>query len=250
MTEPSTTVTPTEPTAPNPPTPAPDLLQPAPTTPEPAPTSLPAPNVVEYEPTGDASLDVALAFFGKQGLGLDSPELDQAGKGNFSYLEARFAAMGDKAPPGWREHVNLARDAHARMEATKKTEFEELQKSIHDAVGGAENWKEVVAFAQEHFKTDAAKLDEVKDALNGGGLAAIAMATYLHYQALGSKSTGNISGQSAVDSSAIVAASGGAGAITDPAVFKAEQHKLIQQFGFQKYDQTPEWQALLRRRKY
>jgi hypothetical protein len=158
--------------------------------------------------------------------------------------------MGDKAPAGWKEHVNLARDAHTRMEASRKTEFEELEKSIHEAVGGKENWQAVTAFAHEHYKADAKKFGEVKEALNGGGLGAVAMAAYLHQQALGSNTPGNIVGQSAASSSGIVAASGGLGAITDAATFKAEQQKLIAQFGFQKYDQTPEWQALIRRRAY
>lgn len=223
--------------------PQPDLLQQAP------PTAS-EPNVVEYEPTGDVSLDIALGFFGRQGLGLDSPELAEAAKGNFAYLEAKFAGMGDKAPAGWKEHVNLARESHTRMEATRKSDFEALEKSIHEVVGGAENWKTVTAFAHSQYGADEAKFNQVKDALNGGGLGAVAMAAYLHAQALGSKSAGNIDGQQAVSTAGIMAANGSLGAITDPAVFKAEQRALMDKHGFHNYDKTPEWQALLRRRAY
>lgn len=223
--------------------PQPDLLQQAPPTAN-------EPNVVEYEPTGDVSLDIALGFFGRQGLGLDSPELAEAAKGNFAYLEAKFAGMGDKAPAGWKEHVNLAREAHGRMETARKTEFEALEKSIHEVVGGPENWKTVTAFAHAQYGSDEVKFNQVKDAINGGGIGAVAMAAYLHAQALGSKSAGNIDGQQAVSTAGIMASNGGLGAITDPAVFKAEQRALMDKHGFHHYDKTPEWQALLRRRAY
>lgn len=235
------------------PPPQPPVKQPAPPQPDllqQAPPNGNEPNVIEYEPTGDVSLDIALGFFGKQGLGLDSPELAEAAKGNFSYLEAKFAGMGDKAPAGWKEHVNLAREAHGRMEAARKTEFEALEKSIHEVVGGPENWKTVTAFAHAQYGSDEVKFNQVKAAINGGGLGAVAMAAYLHAQALGSKSAGNIDGQRAVSTASIMASNGGLGAITDPAVFKAEQRALMDKHGFHNYDKTPEWQALLRRRAY
>ena len=88
----------------------------APVVPVVAPVVAPAtPAAVTFEPTGDVSLDVALNFLGAQGLTLESPELIEAGKGNFQYLEGKFAAMGDKAPAGWREHVNMAKEAHTRI---------------------------------------------------------------------------------------------------------------------------------------
>ena len=71
--------------------PQPDLLQQAPPTAN-------EPNVVEYEPTGDVSLDIALGFFGRQGLGLDSPELAEAAKGNFAYLEAKLDLNATQKP--------------------------------------------------------------------------------------------------------------------------------------------------------
>lgn len=224
----------------------------APVAPVVAPVVAPAtPAAVTFEPTGDVSLDVALNFLGAQGLTLESPELIEAGKGNFQYLEGKFAAMGDKAPAGWREHVNMAKEAHTRIEKRNNDEYVALEKSIHDAVGGPETWAAVTKYAQDTYAKDSTERAEIADTLNAGGLGAIAMAQFLHNQALASTRATNVPGAAAVDTTTVTNTQVGSMArITDQATFKAEQRKLIAQFGMSAYDKTPEWQALTARRAF
>lgn len=221
-----------------------DLLAPA----TPAQPATPAAtnaddNTITYEPTGDVGLDLALEFFGKMGLALDSAEMQEAGKGNFQYLEAKLASMGDKAK-GYESYLALGKDAQARIEAKSKADFEALEKTVHDAVGGKETWAAVQQFARTAYKPD--ELKEVSGVLNAGGIGATAMAHYLHQQALAANGT-TVPGKSAVDTSSTPAAPLANLSPLTREAWRAEYQKGIAKHGIVGFSKTPEYAALQQR---
>lgn len=210
------------------------------------------PQVVEYEyePTGDAGLDIVLAFLGKNGLGADSPQIDQAMQGNFTYLEAFFAGKGDKAPAGWQQYMVLAKDSYERTLAAEKSTAEDRTKLIHDKAGGKEVWDAISAFAQEKYGKDEKAYKGLRDALAGTEEVATAIVQSLYNEAM---EAGRITKTGAAVTGAnvgTVPASSGGGLITDRAEYRAEQAALISKFGIARYSTTPEYAALQARCRF
>lgn len=143
----------------------------------PAPTAAGAPTPVEYEPTGDPGMDLFLSFIGKQGFGADDPAVKAAEVGDFSLLRAQLALKGDKAQ-GWEQLVALGEKSfNAQLEASKAKAAKDAA-AIHSAVGGAENWAKVQAWAAQNAEPE--ERTAVNAALKAGGIAAKAMALYLN----------------------------------------------------------------------
>lgn len=154
-------------------TPAPLSLDP------PAPPLTPAvPDgvVIEYTPTGDAGLDVALAFVGQRGLGPEHPGIVAAQKGDFKPLEDALKALGDKAK-GYAPYLAAAKQSYETISAKTKATTEATTKSVLEAVGGVANWNQVQAWAAAN--ADPHEKAEVNAAFKAGGLAATAMAKTL-----------------------------------------------------------------------
>lgn len=111
-------------------------------------------DAVEYKPTGDPGMDLALSFVGKQGIKPDHPAMVAATNGDFSFIKATLAALGDKAR-GWEQHVALAEQSYARAATEANTAKAAATAAIHDAVGGEANlgpilkWASSVASAEE-----------------------------------------------------------------------------------------------------
>lgn len=133
---------------------------------------------VKYDPTGDAKLDMSLAFLGKLGIAPDHPGMLAAGKGDFSILKAHLSTMGDTAR-GWEANVALGESAYAATQATHAERASKDRTAIYAAAGGEETWKAVKDFAALATADTPAEREAVNAALNGGGLAAVAMAAYL-----------------------------------------------------------------------
>jgi hypothetical protein len=141
--------------------------------------------VVQYDPTGDPGLDVALDFVGARGFGPDHPAIQAAEKGDFGPLKAALAALGDKAK-GWEKHVALAELSNTNRVEKAKAEVAANQEAINKVVGGQENWNAIAVWAREN--SEPAEKTAINKALAAGGIAAKAMAAYLdqcHQKAAG-----------------------------------------------------------------
>lgn len=147
-----------------------------PATPPVAPPAPPADNVVVYDKTGDSGLDVALRYVGERGLGPDHAAMQAAMKGDFAPLEQALGGLGDKAK-GFKEYVDLAKDSYGRRQAAEQTKASATSKVVYDAVGGAEQWAAIQAWAAQH--ADASEKAELNAAFKAGGMAATAAAKYL-----------------------------------------------------------------------
>lgn len=171
------------------PTPAP---VPAPA-PVPVPAPAPVPLVVDtpaptpqahaalngFEPTGDPGIDLALGFFGKLGLKESDPEIVEAGKGNFDYLKAKLATLGAKAE-GYEQYLALAQKGYESYHASQAAALEAREKTVHEAVGGAENWAAIQTWAQENGTPE--ELAAFKAGIRQGGVVATAVAQFLSNQ--------------------------------------------------------------------
>lgn len=196
--------------------------------------------VITYEPTGDVALDLSLEFFGKLGLALDSPELAEAGKGNFQYLEAKLAALGDKAK-GYEKYIALAKEAHTRLDAGQKAATDARRKTVHDAVGGEETWKGITDHV--HANATPEEKEEVRKALMQGGIVAQAMAKLLHSNYLAA--TGTVAEPQAAVKGQETAPKGTPLTLTG---YKQELNTLVAKIGSANVEGHPEYTAL--RRKY
>lgn len=165
------------PAAPLAPLEIPSVAPEAPVAEAPAPVAdvTPESKPVVYEKTGDVGLDVALDFIGKFGFGPEHPAVKAAQDGDFTLLKAQLGA--NPKALGWEGMVALAQRS---QETTAKATQEKIAKdvaAIHGAVGGAENWNAISAWAASN--AEPAERAEVNAVLKGGGLAAKAMASWL-----------------------------------------------------------------------
>lgn len=196
---------------------------------------------VTYEPTGDAGLDLALEYFGGLGLSFDSPEIQEAGKGNFSYLEAKLAALGEDAKGGER-YLAIARDAYGRLKEGSKAEYEARKATVLEAVGGEETWNSIKEYVKANAEPN--ELEEVRAALGQGGLVAKAMAELLHRQYLAASGT-TVEPPSPVRHQASAPAGG---APLTRAGYLEELNGLVAKIGSHRLEGSPEYAAL--RKKY
>lgn len=164
------------------PTPAPAPTPPAPSPQAPADTvSIPEPattaaEVIEYSPTPDPGLNLALKFVGKLGFGPDHPAMKAAVDGNFDQLKGALTQLGDKAA-GWEDMVALAERAYETESTSTKERQAKDQAAIFEVVGGEANWKAIQTWAGKNAEPH--EREAVNKALGMGGMAAKAMAAYL-----------------------------------------------------------------------
>jgi hypothetical protein len=174
--------TPGAPAAPAAPAAAPVAAAPAPdslTIGEPEPKAEPTPSaeaVVEYEPTGDPGLDLALDFLGSLGLGPEDPAMKAAIDGKFDLLEGKLSGMGDKAK-GYNKYLALAKKAHAEQSTKAAEKASKDAATIHAAVGGKEQWAAISKWAGDNAEPE--ERAQVNAALKQGGMVAKAMAVHL-----------------------------------------------------------------------
>lgn len=229
------------------PAPAPPAPEPAPT---PAPAAPPTPidpiapvekvdtkGRVTFEPTGDAGLDIALDYFGGLGLGLDTPEMQEAINGNFQYLEAKIAALGEKGAGG-EKYIGLAKAAHERHVQNETAAYEERKKVAYDAVGGEENWNKVQEFVTAN--AEPAELEAVKSAMATGGIVARAVAEMLHRQYMTASGTEIEPARPTVNQST---APVGSGQLT-LAGYREELNKLVAEVGSHRVNDDPRYARL------
>lgn len=197
--------------------------------------------VVTYEATGDVGLDLALEFFGGLGLAFESPEMQEAGKGNFSYLEAKIAALGDKAAGG-EKYLALAKSAYERLQSTDVAAYEARRQVAFDAVGGEETWNQITEFVTAN--ADPQELTDVKAALKQGGIVAQAMAKLLHERFLSASGT-TVTPASATRQQATTPQGG---APLSRESYLTELEAIVQKVGSMNVNDSPQYKAL--RAKY
>lgn len=131
---------------------------------------------VEYEPTGDAALDVALSFIGNLGIAGNDPAMQAAAVGNFALLEAKLATLGDKAQ-GWQQMIALAKQAQAASAAKVAEQVAQTDKAILSVVQSADNWKAITTWAAKTATPE--EKAEINRMIDGGPVQARAAATLL-----------------------------------------------------------------------
>jgi hypothetical protein len=197
-----------------------------------------------YAPTGSVSLDIALSFFGKQGIGPESPEAQAALRGDFSLLSAVLATKGDKAT-GWEQHVNLAQKAltdAAEAGKAKAAEVANIATAVTKEAGT--DWATVQTWAKA-----AADPDEkawFNSEIQKGGVAAKAAIAYVTNAYLKSNSS-TIHPPSAADSNR------GNGSANSSAGISAKEYAagvaaLYAKSGGRDVTRSPEYAALQNQR--
>lgn len=216
------------------PSPAPEPKAPS-FTPAPAPTP-PEGVTYEYQPTGDASLDLALGFIGNLGIGPEHPALKAAQQGDFSKMGEHLKSLGDKAK-GYERYIAAAQESVSRRNAARQESEKAVLKTITEAVGGSEQWNAihdwVAAEASDEQKA------EITRAFAAGPYAAQAMAVQL---AALYKQSGQAKAKPAVSNQAAATPAAGAGALS-PIEYRAEVRKLYAKYGY-RVEATREWQEL------
>lgn len=129
---------------------------------------------IEYEPTGDVGLDMALNFVGKVGIGANHPAMLAAQSGDFTILKATLAAKGAQ---GWEQFVALGEAAYARTSAEADKKATAGREAVYKEVGGEENWNAIKTWAGSN--ATAEEKAEINALLNQGGLAAKGAVKYL-----------------------------------------------------------------------
>lgn len=129
---------------------------------------------VGYEPTGDVGLDLALDFVGKAGISSQHPAMIAAATGDFTLLKATLAQKG---LTGWEQMVALGEAAFARTQAADKAKAAELQKTVHDIAGGADQWAAIQTWAGANATPEEKK--QINGLLAQGGVSAKSAVNYL-----------------------------------------------------------------------
>lgn len=243
--------------APAAPAPAPAAPAPAPAAPAPAPVPTPAsfapapapaapgaPDkgvVVEYTPTGDHALDLALHFIGGLGFGPERPEMQAAMRGDLGPLSKSLEALGDRAR-GFERYVSAAKASFDAKVEREKGAQEAVTKLAVEEAGSIERWNSIHKWASE--VADPGEKVQIDSALKAGGQAARAMVKYLS----------DLYAQSGLDKAPAKSPlkAGAAGAAPDSealtaAEYQAEIRKLRTKYG-NRLDEQPEYKELTRRR--
>lgn len=214
-----------------------------PVTPPAAPTEPTAPSGEAFEPTGDAGLDLAASWIQGLGIAADDPAIIAAmDDGNFDFLKAKLASLGDKAR-GWEQYIALAEKGMGNLKTTATAKANETLGVIHEAVGGAEAWEPIKEWASAN--ADPAEKEAINAMFEQGGLAARAAASLLNsmYQ----QAAGTTVEPMAATTSA-PASSKGTNAALSPSDYAAELNKLAAKIGSHRLDDSPEYAALRQRR--
>lgn len=141
-----------------------------------APVAAPAPEPKAFEETGDPALDVTFGFLNSVGVGADDPDVEAARSGDFTKIEAKLKALGDKAK-GYEKHLALAKGVYDREVKAKQAAADAAAQAVFAAVGGEQKWTVIRDWASSQA-TDEQKA-QINAAFAQGGLVAKATAEKL-----------------------------------------------------------------------
>lgn len=142
-----------------------------------APQTAPEPaQPAKFEPTGDPLLDTALDYVAGLGIASTDAVIAAARDGDFGPLEAKLAALGDKAKDKDR-YIALAKRAYEDTVRKADEHNSKVTAIVHSVVGGEANWAAIQTWASAQA-TDEEKA-QINAAFAAGGLQAKAAADYL-----------------------------------------------------------------------
>lgn len=199
--------------------------------------------IVVYEPTGNVVLDLSLAYVGERGFGPDHPAMKAASSGDFAPLSDALKALGDKAK-GYERYVKAAETAFKETAAKKAAEVQAGTAAVHSAVGGADTWSAIEAWAKKEASDE--EKAEINKALAAGGLAAVAVARQMK-DAFEKAGSPGVKARSALKEGAGGAAKE-SGALS-PTEYKEELAKLTAKYGAGRAGHVPEFAELRARRQ-
>ena len=204
------------------------------------------PEPIQYEETGDAKLDLALGFFGRNGLDPEHPAIQAAVDGDFSLLEAELAS---KNAPGWQQYVALAKEAHGNVVKQAKERDDSVTAAVSSTLEQFgytnEQWGEAIEWVR---KEAADEVPEINRIMASGPLGAKAITAYIlqnHREASGTE----YAPQAKAVKEEQGANGGGVRAPVTPiskSQFAQEAEKLAKSFG-PDYMSSPEYKLLRQR---
>jgi hypothetical protein len=202
----------------------------------------PSPEPVTFAPTGSPGLDLGLDFIGRVGIGMDTPEMQEASKGNFAPVTALLKSMGERAT-GYEKVLAVVTAAYQEQQVVAQERAKKDLDGIHGAVGGKDVWDAVSKWAG----TEATEQEKVhvNTALAAGGFLAAIVAKGL--SDMYSKATG---GSETQDTVLAVGAVGktqdfGSLSLTD---YTKSVEKLYKELG-DGMEKSPQYRALRARLK-
>lgn len=164
--------------------PAPKVGEEAATAPE-APTgAADEAGVVVYDTTGDPGMDMALGFVGRLGMLPEHPAMVKAAEGDFTFIKAHLASLGDKAA-GWEQHIALAEQAWDRNTKASEALNKSISSTVHKTAGGEANWSAISEWAKAN--ADPKERETINKMLAAGPVEARAATLMLRqmYEAAG-----------------------------------------------------------------
>jgi len=198
---------------------------------------------VEYEPTGDANLDMALAFVGKHGLDPDHPVMEAAFHGDFAPIRA---VLAEKGIQGYEAYLALAEKGWQDQQARQAEKVQAVQQIVVQAAGGDEGlWADTLAWASENAEPH--EKEAANAAFEQGGLAAEAMAAFLVNQYRSASGTTYTPTATAIQPDAARGAASAAGGALSPVEYGKAVADLRRTRGVY-FEETAEYRQLQARR--
>jgi hypothetical protein len=127
--------------------------------------------------------------------------------GDFTLLKATLAQKG---ATGWEQMVALGEAAYIRTQEADKAKAAELQKTVHEIAGGAEEWAAIQQWAGANATPEEKK--QINGLLRQGGVAAKSAVNYL----IAAYSRASNVERTPIDGVANASREGGAGASNGP----------------------------------
>ena len=208
--------------------------------PEPAPEPEETPEPIEYEKTGDATLDYVLSYIGEQGLDHDNPAVKAALSGDFAQLEVELLKKG---AVGADKIIDLAQRSFEKYQEEEQSNLAETGKALIEIAGGEDQWEEVVTWAKDNAEPE--EKEEINALLQKGGISAKIAAQFLVSSYRNTQGT-EFEGKSAAPAAATPAASAPSGPISR-VEFAKEAERLYRKVG-EGYQKTPQYRQLAQRR--
>jgi hypothetical protein len=194
-----------------------------------------------YDPTGDASLDIALGYIGKLGYSPQHPAIIAAQAGDFSLIRAELAINGVK---GGAEMLAVAEDGYKRLSEKQKEKDSETRSYGEKACDGAANFNAVLEWGKANL--DASAKAWFNASVAQGGIAAQAAIDKLAQSYLSANKFSKTPGNPAPGAGAATSFSE-SGPI-DAATFKDETAKIRAAAAGRNYETSDQYQALKARR--
>jgi hypothetical protein len=178
------------------------------------------------------------------GIAKDDPAIVAAlEEGNFDFLKAKLASLGDKAR-GWEQYVALAEKGMGNLKAAAEAEAQATNTLVYAEVGGEEAWGRLAEWAGAN--ADPAEKESINAMLAAGGMQARAAAQYL--AGLYAKAYGTVVEPGQVTTSTPQSFQPDNSALT-AAQYSNEVRKLAAKMGAHRMDNSPEYVALQERRR-